>query len=71
MCIRDSLHPHAPLSPTLMPRARHPDVAALLPPLQPSFVRRLGRRLHARGRELLEEQPALDAASIAVSDFAA
>eukprot|EP00969_Alexandrium_andersonii_P032547 1421379-Alexandrium_andersonii.AAC.1 len=54
-----------------MPRARHPDVAALLPPLQPSFVRRLGRRLHARGRELLEEQPALDAASIAVSDFAA
>eukprot|EP00969_Alexandrium_andersonii_P094160 4160605-Alexandrium_andersonii.AAC.1 len=54
-----------------MPRSRPADVAALFPVLQPSFVHRLGRRLHARGRELLDDQPALDAASISVGDFAA
>eukprot|EP00969_Alexandrium_andersonii_P076893 3390104-Alexandrium_andersonii.AAC.1 len=54
-----------------MPRSRPADVAALFPALQPSFVHRLGRRLHARGRELLGDQPALDAAAISVSEFAA
>eukprot|EP00969_Alexandrium_andersonii_P330489 14606503-Alexandrium_andersonii.AAC.1 len=48
-----------------------PDVAAHFQPLLPSCVARVARRLHVRGRELLADLPALDAASISLDDFAA
>eukprot|EP00969_Alexandrium_andersonii_P071618 3161695-Alexandrium_andersonii.AAC.1 len=54
-----------------MPRPLPPDVAAHFQPLLPSLVARVARRLHARGRELLEGLPALDEASISLDEFSA
>eukprot|EP00969_Alexandrium_andersonii_P104028 4591345-Alexandrium_andersonii.AAC.1 len=54
-----------------MPRPLPPDVAAHFQALIPSCIARVARRLHARGRELLGELPALDAASVSLGDFAA
>eukprot|EP00969_Alexandrium_andersonii_P171808 7594373-Alexandrium_andersonii.AAC.1 len=54
-----------------MPRPTPPDVAAHFQPLRPSCVARVSRRMHARGRELLADLPALDAAAISLDDFSA
>eukprot|EP00969_Alexandrium_andersonii_P267358 11815024-Alexandrium_andersonii.AAC.1 len=53
-----------------MPRLVPCDVAAHFPPLLPSCISRVSRRLQARGRELLNDLPELDIASLSLNDFA-
>eukprot|EP00969_Alexandrium_andersonii_P064642 2846654-Alexandrium_andersonii.AAC.1 len=54
-----------------MPRPMPPDVAAHFQPLRASCMARVSRRLHAHGRELLADLPALDSAAISLGDFSA
>eukprot|EP00969_Alexandrium_andersonii_P070981 3134641-Alexandrium_andersonii.AAC.1 len=54
-----------------MPRSAPCEVAARFPPLLPSCIARVSRRLHARGRELLNDLPEFDVVSLSLGDFAA
>eukprot|EP00969_Alexandrium_andersonii_P081523 3593262-Alexandrium_andersonii.AAC.1 len=54
-----------------MPRSVPCEVSAHFPPLLPSCIAWVSRRLQARGLELLNDLPELDVASLPLDDFAA